>query len=317
MKFSVIIPTFNRRHRLPKAIASVLSQTNVEVELLIVDDGSTDGTVEWLAEEYPDPRLRVLNNSRKKGPAGARNTGIQAATGELIALLDSDDSYLPLHLKECQDVFANYPEVGVIFGKALYEQNGKEVDYMGPNFELKASKAKTTYADKTLKVFDDEYFTHLLQYGCYFNLSTVALRVDAARALMNEELRIAEDYEFWVRLSRTYRFACLDRPQISYLLHDQNISFEEEASVAENAPSQLKAYQIMLDYADLKTEQSVLIREHMADVLFNWGYRCRQKRQFLEASRLHLRSMTFGKRKSNIVAILKTTLFSLLPNTNK
>ena len=258
-----------------------------------------------------------MNNSRKKGPAGARNTGIQARTGELIALLGSDDSYLPLHLKECQDVFANYPEVGVIFGKALYEQNGKEVDYMGPNFELEASKAKTTYAVKTLKVFDDEYFTHLLQYGCYFNLSTVALRVNAARALMNEELRIAEDYEFWVRLSRTYRFACLDRPQISYLLHDQNISFEEQASVAENAPSQLKAYQIMLDYADLKTEQSVLIREHMADVLFNWGYRCRQKRQFLEASRLHLRSMTFGKRKSNIVAILKTTLFSLLPNTNK
>ena len=185
-----------------------------------------DGTVEWLGEAFPDPRLRVLRNARKKGPAGARNTGLLAATGQLIAFLDSDDIFMPGHLTECLDVFARFPEVGLVFGKALYEQNGQQVDYMGSNYERKLSRAKTTHVDQQLKVFGDDYFTHLLEFGCYFNLSTVVVRTQAARMLMNEELRIAEDYEFWARLARKVRFACLDRPQILYLLHEQNISFE-------------------------------------------------------------------------------------------
>ena len=90
-------------------------------------------------------------------------------------------------------------------------------------------------------MFSAGFFTHLLEHGCYFNLSTVVLRAAAARALMREELRIAEDYEFWVRLSRTHRFACLDRPQIRYTLHDDNISFESDGLAAQHAPSQLAA----------------------------------------------------------------------------
>lgn len=313
MKISVVIPTFNRRHQLGRAITSVLSQEGVDIELVIVDDGSTDGTIEWIAQEFPDPRVRVLKNARSKGPAGARNSGILAATGDLIAFLDSDDSYLPLHLKECQEVFSRFPEVGVVFGKALYEQNGQPVDYMGPNFELKLAQASTTYTDTALKVFDAEFFTHLLRYGCYFNLSTIVLRAQAAQALMNEGLRIAEDYEFWARLSRSHRFVCLSRPQISYLLHDQNISFEEADSAADNAPKLLKAYQILLDYEGLRPDQSALIREHMAEILFNWGYRCRKHKQLLEACRLHLRSSGFGKRKANLLALLKLMLVGLFP----
>jgi len=313
MRFSVIIPTFNRRYHISQAISSALDQKEVEIEIIVVDDGSTDGTMEWLAGEYIDQPVRVLPNTRRKGPAGARNTGILAASGDFVALLDSDDRFLPEHLAECQQVFMRFPEVGVIFGKALYEQDGKLVDYMGPNFDRKLGYAPAVYSDRDITVFSENFFSHLLQYGCYFNLSTVVLRTTAAKALMNENLRIAEDYEFWVRLSREYRFACLNRPQIRYMLHSENISFEEAASAAENTPSLLSAYGTILDYPELEKTQIRLIKQNMAEALFSWGYRCRKQKKFGEAVRIHLRSSLFGMRLKNAAALMKLFVVCLFP----
>lgn len=205
MKISVVIPTFNRRHLLAEAINSALDQASseLEVEVVIVDDGSDDGTVAWLEIAFAgEHRIRVLVNERGKGPAGARNTGILAARHPFIALLDSDDVFLSEHLASAADVFARYPQVGVVFGRARYEQDRAEVTYMGPNFERKLRCASIAVEDEDAVVFDRSYFGHLLEYGCYFNLSSVVMTADAARQLMNESLRIAEDFEFWVRLSR-------------------------------------------------------------------------------------------------------------------
>ncbi|MDS4022221.1 MAG: glycosyltransferase [Candidatus Competibacter sp.] len=310
---SVVIPTFNRRHKIGQAISSVLDQQEVEVEVIVVDDGSTDGTADWLVEEYANQPVRIVPNTRKKGPAGARNTGILVADGDSIALLDSDDCFLPHHLADCQCAFESFPEVSVVFGPALYERNGQPVDYMGPNFVRKLGCAPTVHQDGNLRVFAPNFFTHLLQYGCYFNLSTVVLRAGAARELMNEALRIAEDYEFWMRLSRTHRFACLNRPQIRYQLHSENISFEQADSAADNAPNLLAAYRIIRAYPALERKQIRLIEQNIAEVLFSWAYRCRKHRQLGEATRLHLRSFRFGKRRENAAALLKLLLVSLFP----
>jgi glycosyltransferase involved in cell wall biosynthesis len=314
VKFSVVIPTYNRRHTIGQAIDSVLAQTGGDLEIIIVDDGSSDGTLEWLANEYIDSRIRVLSNSRKKGPAGARNTGIIASTGELVALLDSDDSFLPGHLQSAHDALMRFAQVDVVLGRALYEQNGNPVEYMGPLFDRKLGLAPKQFEDDQIAVFSDDYFAHLLQYGCYFNLSTVVLRKAAAQELMNEDLRIAEDYEFWVRLSRTHGFACLKQPQIRYQIHEQNISFEQSGSAADNAPQLLKAYQIILDSPGLDPSHTRLLQQHMAKTLFDWAYRCRTQRQFREAARLHLQSMRHGYHIENLAALLKLVPASLLPS---
>ncbi|QDF98665.1 hypothetical protein CJ010_20045 [Azoarcus sp. DD4] len=314
MQFSVIIPTYNRRQQLGQAIASALSQEDVSVEVIVVDDGSTDGTLDWLAAGFTDPRIRVLRNTRSKGPAGARNTGLQVASGDFIALLDSDDCFLSGHLSECARAFAAHPGVDVLFGRAEYEQNGKPVDYMGPNFDRKLGLAPTRHVDAQMTVFAPDYFNHLLQYGCYFNLSTVVLRAGVVQQqLMNETLRIAEDYEYWVRLSRSHGFACLHRPQIRYTLHDENISFEADGSAAEHAPSQIAAYEIMLAYPALDARQVRLIKVKIAEVLFNWAYRCRKHRRLQEAMRLHLHSLRFGLRRANLAALLKLGLVGAFP----
>jgi len=317
MKLSVIIPTYNRRHQIGEAIDSILAQKDIDLEIIVVDDGSSDGTIEWLHSTYPDNRIRVLKNSRKKGPAGARNTGLLAATGEFVALLDSDDQFLANHLGGCLEIFARHTEVGLVFGRALYEQNGQPVDYMGPNFDKKMARATVSTQNDTYLIFADNYFNHLLQYGCYFNLSTVAMRREFANELMNEELRIAEDYEFWVRLSRKTQFACLKAPQIRYQLHEQNISFEASKSVEDNAPQLIKAHEILLDYADLDSVQRGLIKTHLAEIYFDWAYRCRQNHLYQDALKKNFQSFKYGAKRKNTSAIIKILISVFRQRTKK
>ncbi|PSP18272.1 glycosyl transferase family 2, partial [Halobacteriales archaeon QH_10_67_13] len=91
-RVSVVVPTYNRATELPRALESVLQQTYRDLELLVVDDGSTDETRSVLAA-IDDPRLRVITHETNRGANVARNTGIEHADGELIAFLDSDDEW--------------------------------------------------------------------------------------------------------------------------------------------------------------------------------------------------------------------------------
>ncbi len=305
MKVSVVIPTFNRMGTLAGAIDSVLAQTHAVDEIIVVDDGSTDGSPAWLAEKYAGSIVRILRNEGLKGPAGGRNTGIRAARGDVVALLDSDDAFLPHHVADALAAFASHQDVGAVFGRARYERAGVEVDYMGPNFARKLGLAPKQFEDEQIAVFGDGFFDHLLAQGCWFNLSSVVLRKEAAALLMNETLRISEDYEFWVRLSRRFRFACLKKQQIRYSLHDDNISFEAVKSSADHAPRLLTALEIMRAYPDLKRSQLQLIDDQRAGILFDWAYRCRMAGEWRQAAALLMRSLQLGRRVANITALAK------------
>lgn len=95
---SVIIPTYNRADELPDTLDSVLAQTHDRLEVLVVDDASDDDTAA-VVTSYDDPRVEYIRHDRNRGGSAARNTGIDAATGEYIALLDSDDEWLPQKLE--------------------------------------------------------------------------------------------------------------------------------------------------------------------------------------------------------------------------
>ena len=99
MFFSVVIPTYNRLALLQRTLASVRRQSYADFEVIVVDDGSTDATREWLASQGGD--LRVLERSNR-GPGAARNLGAREAGGDYVAFLDSDDLWFPWTL----DVFA-------------------------------------------------------------------------------------------------------------------------------------------------------------------------------------------------------------------
>ncbi|GAA0241172.1 glycosyltransferase family 2 protein [Haladaptatus pallidirubidus] len=96
---SVIVPTYNRAHSLPRTVESVLSQTLEDLELIIVDDASADNTAEVVAS-YDDDRIRFFKHEENQGASAARNTGIEHAEGKYMAFLDSDDVWLPTKLEK-------------------------------------------------------------------------------------------------------------------------------------------------------------------------------------------------------------------------
>lgn len=106
--FSVVVPTWNRVSTLPRALASILAQTAPPLEVIVVDDGSSDGSAAMLAKRFPS--VRVVGQSRNQGSAAARNIGIRAAKGTHVAWLDSDDAWLPDYLAEVAAAWAQSPD---------------------------------------------------------------------------------------------------------------------------------------------------------------------------------------------------------------
>src|SRR6187551_2399542 len=112
---SVIVPTFNRAYCLNRAVDSVLAQTHANCEVLIVDDGSTDDTAERVQQWYGNrSNVRYLKQANA-GVSAARNTGLRAATGDFIALLDSDDVWLRWKIEVQLACLAALPEAGMIW----------------------------------------------------------------------------------------------------------------------------------------------------------------------------------------------------------
>jgi len=112
-KFSVIIPLYNKRSYIRRAVDSVLSQALTDFELIVVDDGSTDGSVEELNKLIHDSRLRLIKQCNQ-GVGAARNTGIHNALANWIAFIDADDMWLTNHLCELKELVDRFPESGLV-----------------------------------------------------------------------------------------------------------------------------------------------------------------------------------------------------------
>lgn len=126
---SVIVPTFNRAKVLPRALESAFGQTHHGIEVIVVDDGSTDGTLEWL-DRVDETRLRVLSTPENGGPARARNLGLAACRGDYVAFLDSDDVWEPWKLQAQLARFdQGGPRIGAVYcGRRIRLPDGTELE---------------------------------------------------------------------------------------------------------------------------------------------------------------------------------------------
>ena len=125
-EFSVIIPTFNRAHVLPRAIDSVLGQSHGDFELLVVDDGSADGTAQCVAR-YQDARIQYIRHEQNRGQNTALNTGIAVARGTFVSFLDSDDAWDPAMLETVRAKFGSDDELGWVYTAYRLQQAGGRV----------------------------------------------------------------------------------------------------------------------------------------------------------------------------------------------
>jgi len=191
---SVIIPTYNRLSFLKEAVASVEAQNFRDYELIVVDDGSNDGTAEWLAGK--DIMSIYLKHSGL--PGKVRNAGAAVAKGQYLAFLDSDDRWLPEKLAYQQRFFTQYAALAVCHTKEIWKRGRKIISQRRQRYQ------KQGY------IFPDAL------HKCIIGPSTVMLTRDLFYKLggFAEDLEIAEDYELWLRLTAQYEVGYIDKPLV-------------------------------------------------------------------------------------------------------
>ena len=179
---SVIIPTHNRLHTLKRAIDSALEQTLSPLEVIVVDDGSTDGTARWLQQQNPPVRVLRQHNH---GVSHARNRGIEASKGEWLALLDSDDYWQPDKLHKQMQALSIQAGTRFCHCNEIWIRNGKRI-----NQKLKHRKQGGLI------------FKHCLPL-CVISPSAAVIHrtVFTTYGLFDETLPACEDYDLWLRIT--------------------------------------------------------------------------------------------------------------------
>ena len=195
MKISVIIPTYNRKKTLARAIQSVINQSLSPFEILIIDDGSNDGTEEWVKENFQNIKYIYQNNH---GVSSARNIGIENAYGDWVAFLDSDDEWLPNKLYEQVKAIESNPEMKFFHTNEIWIRNGVRVNQM-----KKHKKYGGYIFEKCLDICRVSPSSVLIQKELFDNIG-----------MFDESLRVCEDYDLWLRITSKYPVVFLDEPLI-------------------------------------------------------------------------------------------------------
>lgn len=247
-KVSVVIPTFNRAHTIERAIISVLEQSFQNFELIVVDDGSTDNT-KFLLAKYPKVKYIYQEN---KGVSSARNTGIENAIGEYIALLDSDDEWLPQKLANQVGFMNDHPEFLWMHTEEIWIRSGVRVNQM----------------KKNKKGGGDQFIASLNL--CLISPSTVLVhRSLFDRYKFREDFEVCEDFDMWLKLLADYPVGFIAEPQINkYGGHEDQLSIKYFA---------MDIYRIKSIHWVLNNLELSDIKKHKASEIFTKKYEILKK----------------------------------------
>ena len=208
MRFSVIIPLYNKGPYISKALASVMGQTFRDFELIVVDDGSTDDSFQIAQSVLKSADVKhQLIHQENAGVGTARNNGVLAASGDYICFLDADDWWAPTFLEMMDWLIHEYPDAGIYGTNYYYVKNGRQ--------RICVTTAQTgninycrTYAEK-------------LQMP--LTSISVAIPKDVFRYSggFKPHLKLGEDFDLWIRIALSHQVAFLDEP-LAYYFQDSN-----------------------------------------------------------------------------------------------
>jgi glycosyltransferase involved in cell wall biosynthesis len=205
---SVVIPTYERATLVGGAIETALAQTHDEIEVIVVDGGSTDGTLDVLDRYTDDERVTVLHDDPNGGIAGARNRGVAAASGAFVCPLDDDDRWYPTKVERQLAVFGQRgPRCGVVYSGGVARRNGRVVRTYSP------WRSGRIYPEILADFGLNPYSSHMIRRACFERVGGY----DTA-------FPHGEDWDFCIRVARAYEFAAVSDPLVERRLHDGNRS---------------------------------------------------------------------------------------------
>lgn len=225
MRFSVIIPLYNKASYIQKAICSVLSQTYRDYELIVVDDGSLDDGVEKVKSLLKtDNKLIELNEANRfclidecnAGVSTARNNGVAQSQGSYVCFLDADDWWHPQYLEKMSMLIEKYPEAGIY----------------GCNYYLVRNKTNKIAPIALDDDFDEGYIDYFKVYGRRLCMPLTSITVAISRNIFEEmqgfktNLKLGEDFDLWLRIALKYKVAFQSLPLAYY---NQDVDFKNRA----------------------------------------------------------------------------------------
>ncbi|HCU65321.1 MAG TPA: glycosyl transferase family 2 [Rheinheimera sp.] len=210
-KVSVVMPCYNNAAYVRQAVDSVLQQDYPNIELIVVDDGSTDNSLEVLAS-YGD-RIRVIVQPNQ-GPAAARNNGIRHATGDYIAFLDSDDLWLPGKLSAQLEFLQTNPDFIACFCSWSVWDGNEIPAFNQPTAEQRLELQKDKSGWLYLPLLDDSVI-HTISV-------VIKKQIMDSVGFFNEDYRVGEDHDYWLRLSRVGKIAKLKTLYALYRANQQS-----------------------------------------------------------------------------------------------
>lgn len=211
---TVIIPSYNCEAYISETIECVLAQTYPNIELIVIDDGSTDNTKNVI-RSYGE-KLTLISKENT-GVCAARNLGIQKASGEYICLLDHDDYWFPDKISQQLELFKNHPETGVVYSHFACWSPDRD-----GNFSDQSCVDIVPISNDIDYAFSG-WIYHLLLLDCWVLTSTAMIRANVFEkcGLFDEQLPYSEDWDLWLRISRNYQFIKLKCTTTLYRQHPQ------------------------------------------------------------------------------------------------
>ena len=198
MSISVIIPVFNGEKTIEETINSILNQTFKDIEIIIINDGSTDATLE-IIKNISDSRIKIFSYPNA-GLSVCRNRGIDRAKGEYISFIDADDLWTPDKLELQWQALQSNPQAAVAYSWTDYIDESSKFLKSGRRIKINGD------------AFSKLLITNFLENGSNPLIRQEALEIGG----FDESLTAAEDKDMWLRLAANYEFACVEKPQILY-----------------------------------------------------------------------------------------------------
>jgi glycosyltransferase involved in cell wall biosynthesis len=249
--FSVILATYNSSKYLEESINSVLNQTYKNFELIIVDDGSTDKTIN-IIKKFKDNRIKYKYQTNQ-GPSKARNIGIKISKSRWICFIDADDYWYKNKLKVVRKFLSG--------SNLIYHKLKKKIEFKKKNLHIMQSKLQYSLFQKYIgSKIKDPITKNLLIYGNTIPTSSVVIRkkiLEKSKSF-DEKLRIGEDYDLWLRLSLvTNKFIFISETLGSYRIHTES-STKKRKDITKLVMNVEKKYHHILN----KNEKALILSRH-------------------------------------------------------
>ncbi|HEX4975542.1 MAG TPA: glycosyltransferase [Pseudomonadales bacterium] len=310
-KVSVVMPAYNAEKFLQHAIDSVLSSTLQDLELIVVNDGSTDKTAEILqTNAIKDARVKVITQANSGRPAIPKNVGLQQAAGDYVCFLDSDDYIAPDKLALMTAALDKFPQWCAVFHDLkLVDATGKELgsSYLhNANFLLKAASYLQPLNDDWYDCGDNFYIFQSLYYAAFHTQSVMLAkqRLPWDQIQFDTQFIYCEDTDLWIRIGMMGRIGYLDKVLSYYRQHDANITLKKQIFAEDTVLIHEHNFKRII--SRLNAEQQQQYRQKIADCYRELAYLYSNNKQGHLARKTYVKAARWAQPEKVLLPFLKT-----------